>query len=55
MEADPGRRVFEPGGEQADVEDVAAVERLGLGQKVEKQGGEAMSVQMIGDSFVART
>ena len=51
---DPGDGVQQSVGEQANVEDLAAVRGLALGQQVEQQGGEASGVQVVGDGAIAR-
>ena len=55
VQIDPRHALRQPLGEQVDVEDVAALAGLALGQQIEQQGGEAAAVQVVGDRAVART
>ncbi len=47
-------RVEEPGGQQLDVEDVATVGRLGIGEQIEQQRGEPVTLEGPRDREVAR-
>ena len=54
LAADPERRLRHAFREQRDVEDVAAVARLGRGQQIEQERGESLGVQRVRDGYVAR-